>query len=87
MGILSTTFHAVLPFGGPQGPVRFRILDIQIQKILSQPQLNLNLVGFDVKMGLPTTHHPPPPPPTQTQLPSQGASDQPLMLPKQQHQH
>ena len=27
MGILSTTFHAVLLFGGPQGPVRVRILD------------------------------------------------------------
>ena len=25
--------------------------------------------------------------PTQTQLPLQGASDQPLMLPKQQNQH
>ena len=32
-----------------------------------------------MKMGL---HHT-----TQTQLPSQGASNQPLMLPKQQHQH
>ena len=35
-------------------------------------------------MGLHTTH---PPPPTQTQLPSEGASNQPLMLPKLQHQH
>ena len=35
-------------------------------------------------MGLHTTH--PTPPTTQTQLPSQGASDQPLMLLKQQQQ-
>ena len=34
-------------------------------------------------MTLHTTHHPT----TQTQLPSQGASDQPLMLLKQQRQH
>ena len=35
-----------------------------------------------MKMGYtPPTH------PTQTQLPSQGALDKPLMLPKQQHQH
>jgi len=33
-------------------------------------------------MGLHTT----PPHPTQSQLPSQGASDQPFVLPKQQHQ-
>ena len=47
----------------------------------TQPKPNLNLVGFDMII---TLHHPPP---TQTQLPSQGPSDQPLMLPKQQHQH
>ena len=58
------------------------------QKIVTaqtQPQHNLNLtqwVGMDMKMALHThpTHH-------ETQLPSQGASDQPLMLPKEQHQH
>ena len=67
-------------------PIPIPIIPI-IGPSLSQPQLQrqLNLtsteVGFDTKMTLHTTH------PTQTQLPSQRASDQPLMLLKQQHQH
>ena len=52
----------------------------------TQPQHNLNLtqrVGMDMKMALHTTH----PTHHETQHPSQGASDQPLMLAKQQNQH
>ena len=44
----------------------------------TQPQHNFNLTLH--------THHHPTPPHYQTQLPSQGASDQPLMLLKQQEQ-
>ena len=49
----------------------------------TQPQHNLNLVGFDMIIAVHTT----PPPPPGTLLPSNAASDQPLMLPKLQHQH
>ena len=52
----------------------------------TQPNLTSTEVGFDTKMTLHTTHHLTPPP-TQTQIPSQSASDQPLMLIKRQHQH
>ena len=49
-----------------------------------QPQLNSTELGLARKW---VCKPPPPPHPNQTQLPSQGASDQSLMLPKQQHQH
>ena len=45
----------------------------------TQPQHNLNLVGFDMIIAVYTTT---PPPGT----PSNAASDQPLILPKQQQQ-
>ena len=46
-------------------------------RIIVTTPTQLNWVGFDMKMGL-NTH---PTHPTQTQLPSQGASDQALMVP------
>ena len=55
----------------------------------TQPQLNSTELGLTRKWlctpppPTTTTHHPT----TQTQLPSHGASDQPLMLLKQQHQN
>ena len=49
----------------------------------TQPQPNLNLVGFDMIIAVHTTTTPPP----VTLLPWKGASDQTLMLHKQQHQH
>ena len=49
----------------------------------TQPQHNLNLVGFDMIIAVHTTTTPHP----GTLLPSNAASDQPLMLPKEQHQH
>ena len=57
---------------------------------LSKPQPNttqpnLNLVGFDMIIAVHTTT--PPTTPPGTLLPSNAASDQPLMFPKQQHQH
>ena len=54
----------------------------------TQPQHNLNLVGFDTIIAVHTTTTPPHTTHTPgTLLPSNAASDQPLMLPKQQHQH
>ena len=53
--------------------------------IVTTPPQSQHNINFDMKMGLHTTH--PPHHPTQTQLPSQGASDRPLILPKQQHKH
>ena len=51
-----------------------------------QPQLNSTELGLAQKW---VCKQPPPPPPhpNQTQFPSQGASDQLLMFPKQQNQH
>ena len=65
------------------------ILNTFVVTTPNQPQLNSTELGLTRKLvSTPTIPpQPPTPPPTQTQLPSPGASDQPLMLPKQQHQH
>ena len=49
----------------------------------TQPQLNSTELGL-TRLLVFIPHHPTPP---GTLLPSNAASDQPLMLPKQQHQH
>ena len=71
----------------------FSVSCLQLKWISNNYEYCHNPNSTSTKLGLTRkwlcTPPPPPPHPTyhQTQLPSKGASDQTLMLPKQQHQH